>query len=158
MKNIYLPEKEIEKDNLLFVCFLIEKIARKQRLHNKEVVNILRTENLEHLLSVSDVLCCEPIEYTIEQWINYCKIPQGTFDRTDLKLPFEKKIPTPLNVAHIYQELIWNTCGEKDKNETLSQSIIKIYNHWICEHIDDYRCSWHHEPNFIILDLYNSKI
>lgn len=155
MKNIYIENKEIEKEHILYVCFLIEKIARKQHLHNKEVVKLLGIDNLEHLLSVADVLCCEPIENVMQEWIDFCKIPFGDFDITILKdSPCEKKIPSAINVAHIYQELIINTTNE---DKTLSQTIIRIYNHWICEYIDDYRCSWHHEPPFVILDLYHQK-
>ena len=38
MKNIYFPE-EVTKNDLFFVCSMIERVARQMKQHNKYVVN-----------------------------------------------------------------------------------------------------------------------
>lgn len=42
MKNIYFPEEEITIDDLYFTCYMIERVARQLKQHNKYVVNVVQ--------------------------------------------------------------------------------------------------------------------
>ena len=63
MTNIYFPDEKIKKDDVYFICYMIERVARKIHQRNKYVVNQIGRVNLEHLISVANVLHAEnPID------------------------------------------------------------------------------------------------
>lgn len=39
MTNIYFPDEEIKKNDVYFICYMIERVARKLHQRNKYVVN-----------------------------------------------------------------------------------------------------------------------
>ena len=41
MKNIYFPEEDIKTDDLFFICFMIERVARHLHQRNRYVVNAI---------------------------------------------------------------------------------------------------------------------
>ena len=41
MKNKYFPDEEIEMNDLYFVCYMIERVARHIKQKNKYVVNTI---------------------------------------------------------------------------------------------------------------------
>ena len=59
MKNKYFPDEDIEIDDLYFICYMIERVARHIRQKNKYVVNTIGKEELYHLISCANVLHCE---------------------------------------------------------------------------------------------------
>ena len=59
MTNIYFPEETIQKNDLYFICYMIERVARKLHQKNSYVVNSIGKENLMHLISVANVLHAE---------------------------------------------------------------------------------------------------
>lgn len=56
MKNIYFPEEDIKTDDLFFICFMIERVARHLHQRNRYVVNAIGKKEFYHLLSVASVL------------------------------------------------------------------------------------------------------
>ena len=46
MTNVFFPEEEIEKDDLYFVCYMIERVARRLKKRNSYVVNAIGKEEL----------------------------------------------------------------------------------------------------------------
>ena len=59
MKNKYFPDEDIDMDDLCFVCYMIERVARQIKQKNKYVVNTIGRDGLYHLLSCANVLHCE---------------------------------------------------------------------------------------------------
>ena len=59
MMNIYFPDEEITDNDLYFICYMIERVARKLHQKNKYVVNTIGRDALKHLISVANVLHCE---------------------------------------------------------------------------------------------------
>ena len=41
MMNIYFPDEEITDNDLYFICYMIERVARKLHQKNKYVVNTI---------------------------------------------------------------------------------------------------------------------
>ena len=56
MTNIYFPDEKIEKDDVYFICYMIERVARRIHQKNSYVVNKIGKKQLEHLISVVEVL------------------------------------------------------------------------------------------------------
>jgi hypothetical protein len=56
MKNKYFEDEDLTQNDLFFICYMIERVARKIKQHNSYVVNKIGKENLYHLLSTAQVL------------------------------------------------------------------------------------------------------
>ncbi len=51
MRNKYFPDEDIGMNELYFVCYMIERVARHIKQKNRYVVNMIGREDLYHLLS-----------------------------------------------------------------------------------------------------------
>jgi hypothetical protein len=151
--NIYFPDEEITTDDLYFICYMIERVARKLHQKNKYVVNTLGKDNINHLLSVANVLHCENPLQVESDWIeDYC-LKNGDYDVTNVDHELAKKIPTPIEMGKVYQRLIVDTLLP---DEDYADGIKRVYNDSICEVIDNYNCSAFYEPSYFIARAYHA--
>ena len=153
MNNIYFPEEKIQKDDVYFVCYMIERVARKIHQKNRYVVNQIGKKNLEHLLSVANVLHAENPLQVEDDWIEEYALKNGENDVTNVDVDLVEKIPSPLQMGKVYLRLIYDT-GLPDENEV--DGIVRVYNDPICDVIDNYNCSAYYEPSYIIARAYQN--
>jgi hypothetical protein len=151
MKNIYFPEEEITGDDLYFTCYMIEKVARQLKQHNKYVVNAIGAEGFRHLLSCAQALHCENPLKVASDWISDYSLEKGDFDITDVDPELAGIIPAELDMGAVYQRLIVDTLSSK---EDYVDGILRVYNDPICETIDNYNCSAFYEPSYVIARAY----
>lgn len=151
MKNIYFPEEEITSDDLYFICYMIERVARQLKQHNKYVVNAIGAEGFRHLLSCAQALHCENPLKVASDWIADYALEKGDFDITDVDPELAGIIPTELDMGAVYQRLIVDTLSSK---EDYVDGILRVYNDPICETIDNYNCSAFYEPSYVIARAY----
>ena len=69
MKNKYFEEEEITENDLYFICYMIERVARKLHQKNCYVVNTIGKDELYHLISCANVLHCENPLKVEDDWI-----------------------------------------------------------------------------------------
>ena len=153
MKNKYFPDEDIEMNDVYFVCYMIERVARHIKQRNKYVVNTIGRDGLYHLLSCANVLHCENPLKVEEDWIKDYELREGNFDITDVDKEMAKIIPLPLDMGEVYQRLIRDTMTLK---ETYVDAIIRVYNDEICDVIDNYNCSAFYEPSYVIARAYQN--
>lgn len=153
MNNIYFPEERIQKDDVFFVCYMIERVARKIHQKNRYVVNQIGKKNLEHLLSVANVLHAENPLQIEDDWIEEYALKNGENDVTNVDVDLVEKIPSPLQMGKVYLRLIYDT-GLPDENEV--DGIVRVYNDPICDVIDNYNCSAYYEPSYVIARAYQN--
>lgn len=151
MKNYYYPDETISENDLYFLCSLVERIARKQHLHNRDVVNLLGHEELCKKLSLASVLHCELPEKITDEFIEDYAIPSGDFDIANVDPEITPKIPTPLQMGKVYKRLILSTLEE---GEDYAAAMIRVYNDPLCDVIDDYSCAAYYEPSYVITRAY----
>ena len=151
MKNKYFPEEQIEENDLYFVCYMIERVARHLKQKNQYVVNAIGKEELYHLLSCANVLHCENPLKVEEDWINDYHLVSGDVDVTDVDKELATVVPSALQMGKVYQRLITMTMHP---DETEVDGIIKVYNNPICDVIDNYNCSAFYEPSYVIARAY----
>ena len=84
MMNIYFPDEEITDNDLYFICYMIERVARKLHQKNKYVVNTIGRDALKHLISVANVLHCENPLQVEDDWIEEYHLQEGDYDITDV--------------------------------------------------------------------------
>lgn len=153
MKNKYFPDEEIEKDDLYFICYMIERVARRLHQRNRYVVNAIGKEALEHLISVANVLHCENPLQVEDDWIEEYDLSEGDFDITEVDKNLVDKIPSALEMGKVYQRLIVDTASSE---EDYVDGIIRVYNNDICDTIDNYNCSAFYEPSYVIARAYQN--
>ena len=153
MTNIYFPDEEITDNDVYYICYMIEKVARRLHQSNKYVVNMIGEKNLEHLLSVTEVLHCKnPLE-VVDEWIKEYQMQDGNTDVTKVDRELVDVIPTETQMGKVYQRLIYDTM---QPGETEAKAIVRVYNNEICNVIDNYNCSAYYEPSYVIARAYQN--
>ncbi len=153
MQNKYFPDEVITEDDLYFTCYMIERVARHLHQRNKYVVNALGKDNLYHLLSVANVLHSENPLQVVDDWICDYQLKRGSFDIEDVDKDLAQVIPSALDMGDVYRRLIVDTMSSK---ENYVDGIIRVYNHPLCEVIDNYNCSAFYEPSYVIARAYQN--
>lgn len=151
MTNIYFSDEEITVNDLYFICYMVERVARKLHQRNRYVVNSIGKEELKHLISVANVLHAENPLAVEDAWIRDYALEQGDVDVTLVDKDLVDKMPTPLQMGKVYQRLIVDTL---QPNENYVDGIIRVYNDEICDVIDNYNCSAYYEPSYVVARAY----
>lgn len=153
MMNKYFPDEEIVVDDLYFICYMIERVARNLHQRNRYVANAIGKDELYHLISCANVLHSENPHKVEDEWIENYKLDKSDFDITKVDKELAEKIPTPLEMGAVYQRLITDTL---DEGEDFVDGIIRVYNNDICDTIDNYNCSAFYEPSYVIARAYQN--
>ena len=153
MKNKYFEEEEITENDLYFICYMIERVARKLHQKNCYVVNTIGKDELYHLISCANVLHCENPLKVEDDWIRDYGLTEGTVDVTKVDLELVSVVPDALQMGKVYQRLITMTLHH---DETEVDGILRVYNDPICEVIDNYNCSAFYEPSYVIARAYQN--
>ena len=153
MKNKYFLDEEIQTNDLYFMCYMIERVARHIHQKNKYVVNTIGKDELYHLISCANVLHCENPSKVEDDWIRDYNLENSNYDITAVDEDLATIIPTPLEMGEVYQRLIMDTMTSK---ENYVDGIIRVYNNDICEVIDNYNGSAFYEPSYVIARAYQN--
>jgi hypothetical protein len=153
MTNVYFPEEEIKTNDLYFVCYMIERVARRIKRRNKYVVNTIGTEELAKILSLANVLHSENPVQVEDEWIEKYSLTDGNVDVTAVNEELVEDVPRPTQMGKVYQRLILDTLLPE---ENYANGIIRVYNHDLCDTIDNYNSSAYYEPSYIIAKAYNA--
>lgn len=153
MRNVFFPEEEISLNDLYFVCYIVERIARKLKQPNKYVVNTLGKRVLQEKLSLANVLHCENPESVVQDWIDAFSMVSGSYDVNNVDEKYAERVPTPVQMGKVYCRLIVGTMQE---GEDFADGIIRVYNNPICEIIDDYNSSAYYEPSYVLERSYRA--
>ena len=152
MINQFFPEEEITINDLYFICYMTERVARKLKQRNKYVVNKIEEKEWYRLISLANVLHCENPSKVEAEWIEEYELKNGDFDITDVDQTLVGKIPQETQIAKVYMRLILNTLQPK---EDYIQGFLRVYNDPICETLDNYNSSAYYEPSYVIARAYN---
>ena len=153
MTNIYFPDEEIKKNDVYFICYMIERVARKLHQRNKYVVNKIGKGQLEHLISVANVLHAENPLAVEDDWIEEYNLAEGNVDVTAVDPELVTIIPSATQMGKVYQRLVYDTM---QPGESEVEGIIRVYNDEICDVIDNYNCSAYYEPSYVIARAYQN--
>ena len=152
MINKYFDDENIKKNDLFFMCYMIERVSRRIKQQNRYVVNNIGNEQLYHLMSLANVLHAANPKQVEEDWINEYNLKKGDFDILDIDKELCTHVPTALDMGKVYTRLIIDTALP---NEDFVSGMIRVYNNEICEIIDNYNPSAYYEPSYIIARAYN---
>ena len=151
MTNIFFDE-EITENDLYFLCYMIERVARKLHQRNSYVVNHITKEEWLRLISLANVLHCENPLKIVDEWIEEYKLENGEFDIKQVNPDLTDSIPTETQMGKVYTRLIVDTLLPE---ESYVDGLLRVYNNEICEILDNYNCSAYYEPSYVIAKAYN---
>lgn len=155
MINIFFEDEEIKENDLYFICYIIERIARTLHVRNKDVVNAIGYDELVRKISLANVLHSENPLKVVDDWIKEYNLKKGDFNILDVDKELVEKPPTERQMGKVYKRLIINTL---EPNEDYIQGLIRVYNNEICNIIDDYNCSAYYESTpTLVRSYYNSS-
>ncbi len=151
MSNKYFPERNITFDDLKFVCYMIERTARKVHQPNKYVAEHIGREELIRNLSLADVLHCENADDVADRWIEEYHLKEGNTDVMNVDRNLTPTPPTSIQMGKVYARLIQSTTN---KDENYADGIIRVYQSPICQQLDNYNSSAYYEPSYVIEEAY----
>jgi len=152
MTNLFFENEEITENDLYFICYMIERVARKLHQKNKYVVNHITKKEWRRLISIANVLHCENPLKIEDEWIEEYHLEKGVFDITDVDLKLVDEIPSATQMGKVYMRLILSVLQPK---EDYIDGLVRVYNNEICETIDNYNSSAYYEPSYVITRAYN---
>lgn len=134
---------ENKKDDLFYVCSLIEFIGRKTKNKRKEVVNSLGEQGIIKQLYDAQVNHCLSFEQVSEELIEKYQIPYGNFDTiSDCKY----KVPSFTAIGKLYSHMILD-CSKNGDEVT---ELLKIFNSFISDEISDFKTGIYFEnPSYL---------
>ena len=145
--------REDKKDNdLFYTCSLIDYISRKTKNIRSEVVNRLGKERLEKIYNLADVYHCDNIERVSDDFIEEANIKTGTFDNVG---ECRYASPSYWDIGKVYKRLIKQVV-QSERIEPV-EALIKVYNSFISEKIDDYNSSVYYENPSYIFECYREN-
>ena len=113
MTNVFFPEDKVTTDDLYFVCYMIERIARQLKQPNKYVANAMGHDELAKKLSLADVLHSENPLAVAADWIDEYQLKSGHYDVEAVNPELCSNIPTATQMGKVYKRLILNTLQSK---------------------------------------------
>lgn len=150
-RNIYFSDRLITFDDLKFVCYMIERTARRIKQPNVYVVEHLGKEELMRNLSLADVLHCENPDDVSDRWISEYQLKKGTTDVLNVDKALTPVPPTPIQMGKVYARLVSSTMNSQ---ESTADGILRVYHSPICQQLDNYNCSAYYEPSYVITRAY----
>ena len=151
MTNVFFPDEQVSENDLYFVCYMIERVARQLKQPNRYVVNTLGHDILAEKLSLANVLHAQNPLDVCTDWIDSYHLQPGNCDVTKVNPELCEHIPSALQMGKVYTRLILATLME---NEDYADAILRVYNSPICETLDNYNCSAFYEPSPYITRSY----
>ena len=134
---------EQEKDNIYFVCCVIELIGRMTKNHRHDVTIYLR-DGLPHELEYADITHCLPIEQVAEEWIENYNIPEGVYDTLSGN---EYETPSALSIGRLYQNLVLSTSASQKEP---AKAIEAVFSSPIIDNITDFDSGvYYRSPSYL---------
>ena len=152
MTNIFFQDETVTQNDLYFLCYMIERVARKLHQRNCYVVNKISKQEWLRLISLANVLHCENPLKIEDEWIDEYQLETGNFDITMVNPELVEHIPTETQMGKVYMRLVVDTLQPQ---ENYVDGLIRVYNDSICEKIDDYNCGAYYGPAYVIARAYN---
>ena len=134
---------EKRKDDIYYVCTMIEYIARVTNNRRKDVIKMLSKKNIEHQLKVAGVNHCLSYEQVCDEWIEQYNIQQGDYDTIK---ECKYMIPSVNSIGRVYQQLVVATAEESEE----AQAIIDVFSSFISDEISNFNSNvYYSNPDYL---------
>lgn len=142
---------EREKDDIYYVCSLIEYVARKTHNHRKDVIGYFSKKDIERQIELASVNHCLSFEQVSDELVEDFSIQKGTFDAEGI---CRYQIPSVTSIGAVYQRLVLDTASEDP-----AQGILDVFSSFIAEEISDYNASTYYmNPDYLRCSYLEGKL
>lgn len=132
-----------ERNDLFYVCSLIEFIGRRTNNRRGAVVDKLGVSGIEKLLYDAPVNHCLSFEQVSDEVIEDYQIETGSFDTIS---GCQYSIPSFTAIGKLYSDLIQDTEKEKD----LSSGLMSVFRSFLSDEISDFQTGIYFEnPSYL---------
>ena len=132
------------KNDLLYVCTLIEHIGRTTNNHRKDIVFKLGVEEIERLLKYANINHCLDLQQVSDEISNEYNITKGDFD-TITKCKYN--VPSVQSIGKVYQRLVMDI---QKKDQQLSQTIYDVFISFISDEISNFNSNvYYSNPEYL---------
>lgn len=152
MSNIYFPDEKITFNDLYFVCYMIERVARSVKQRNRYVVERIGADGLARQLSIAETNHCLNPEQVVGNWKEEYHLENGSTDVTHINSQYTDTVPSATQMGKVYARLIESISQGKN----LIQSIQDVYASPICDVIDNYNSGAYYEPSYVQVRAYRN--
>ena len=133
----------VNKDDLFFVCTMIEYVSRTTHNRSRDVVARMSDEELMHQLRVANVNHCLSFEQVCDEVVEVYKIKEGKFDTIS---ECQYDVPSFLDIGKLYSIMIEDCAKEGEEVHEL----IKIFTSFISDEISDFNTDLYYQnPDYI---------
>lgn len=144
---------DIQKDDLFYVCSLIEFIARKSKNKRSTIVKILGKKELSRQLSLAEVNHCLSFEQVSDELIEYFNIHYGKFDSVG---ECKYTLPSVQSIGKVYQRLIISIISEEDN---IVDVLYDVFCSYISDEISDFNSSvYYSNPDYLKWSYLEGKL
>ena len=102
---------EKQKNDVFYVCSLVENIARKTKNHRQDVIRHFTKADIERQLRLAEVNHCLSFEQVSDELIEDLNIPDGDFDTV---AECRYTAPSATSIGMLYQGLVLSTMKDED--------------------------------------------
>ena len=126
---------EKQKNDVLYVCSLIETIARKTKNHRQDVIRHFTKAGIERQLLIEDL-----------------NIPEGDFDTA---AECRYTVPSATSIGMLYQGLVLSTM----KDDDAAQAILDVFSSFITDEISDFNSNvYYTNPDYLRCSYLEGKM
>lgn len=140
---------ERERDDLYYVCSLIEYICRKTQNFPTDVVQKIGRQGLEWLLNNAEINHCLSFEQVSDEVIESCNISSG-----NRNMNYKYELPRFLAIGREYATLIEDV-AEEDK--TIIHMMYEVFTSFISTEISNYNSALYYSGRSYIAECYRQK-
>lgn len=143
---------EKQKNDVLYVCSLIETIARKTKNHRQDVIRHFTKAGIEQQLRLAEVNHCLSFEQVSDELIEDLNIPDGDFDTA---AECRYTVPSATSIGMLYQGLVLSTM----KDEDAAQAILDVFSSFITDEISDFNSNvYYTNPDYLRCSYLEGKM
>lgn len=144
---------EQDKNNIFFVCSIIEYLGRKTKNRRGNIVKILGKMEIERQLELAEVNHCLSMEQVADELIDEFHISEGNFDSVGkCRYP----VPSVLEIAKNYQRLI---ITDTNNGKPLSDAFYDVFQSFISDDISDFNSSvYYSSPEYLKVSYEEGKL
>lgn len=131
------------KDDIFYVCTLIEFIARITKNRRSDVIRKFTEEDVEHQLKVAEVNHCLSFEQVSDELIEEYDITDGAFDSVK---ECKYAVPSVTSIGRVYQQLVLSAT----KAGRVEKAIIDVFSSFISDEISDFNSNvYYSNPDYL---------